>query len=83
MAYADPVPAPYKIDLNTPGGRIRMLRMAKELTQEALAKKVFASQSSVAKWELNLVVPPPRTQSRLADVLGTVREFLYPDDKAA
>lgn len=76
------MPVITKLDPNTPGGRIRMLRQAKGLTQEALASKVFVTQSAVAQWETNRWVPSRQSQMLLASALDTNRHFLFGEDTA-
>jgi transcriptional regulator with XRE-family HTH domain len=71
------MPVITKLDPNTPGGRIRMMRQAKGLTQEALGSKVWVSQSAVAQWETNRWIPSRQSQALLAEALGTTRHFLF------
>ncbi len=44
------------MDMNL-GNRISELRMAKKLSQEELAKKVFVSNKTISSWELNRTEP--------------------------
>ena len=70
-------------DLATAGARIRFLRQAKDMTQESLARKVFTSQPTVARWEKDEFVPSQRaTRQLLADTLGCSREFLFGEQAA-
>lgn len=67
------------VDPSTPGGRMRMLREAKDLTQEALAQAVHRSQSAIAKYENNVLLPSLQTQDLIAEKLGTRRSYLFPE----
>lgn len=71
------MPVRTTIDPNTPGGRIRMMRQAKGLTQEALASQVYVTQAAVAQWETNRWLPSRQSQYLLAEALGTTRHFLF------
>jgi transcriptional regulator with XRE-family HTH domain len=73
------MPVITEVDPNSPGGRIRMLREAKDMTQEALASKVQRSQSAIAKYENNVLLPSLQTQIRIAEALGTRRSYLFPE----
>lgn len=64
-------------DLSTPGARIKFLRLAKEMSQEALAKQVFTSQPAVSMWENDVWLPSPQSQRLLAEALGSTRGFLF------
>lgn len=66
-----------RLSFETPGGRIRAMRLSKEMTQEALGAKVFATQEAVSQWENDVRVPSRATQAALADVLNTTRGFLF------
>jgi transcriptional regulator with XRE-family HTH domain len=68
-------------DLETIGGRIRLLRRAKGLTQQDLARKVFVTQPSVAQWESNRCAPSAQSMALLADALNVSRLFLAGDDR--
>jgi len=70
------------VQVNTPGQRIRLLRKAKGMTQETLARRVFVTQPAVAQWESDTWTPTPTTQQLLADELGTSRRFLFPAEEA-
>lgn len=70
-------------DIQTPGGRIRFLRETKDLTQAALAAKVYVSQPAVAQWETNKWLPGRQSQMLLAEALGCTREFLFPSSVTA
>lgn len=56
--------------------RVRELRDAKDLSQEALAEKVGVSKSGVAMWETKGVVPRKETLEKICDVLGTTTDYL-------
>lgn len=73
------MPGPTTVDPHTPGGRIRMLRKAFGLNQQALGKIVGASQQSVSFWETNRVIPSDDSLRHLAVALHTTPYFLYPD----
>lgn len=66
-------------DLNTPGGRLKWLRIERGFTQESLGAKVHAAQSTVAHWESNRAVPDRRAQAMLAEVLDVQRSFIFPE----
>jgi transcriptional regulator with XRE-family HTH domain len=71
------MPVKTVIDPATPGGRIRMMRESKELTQSALGERVHVTQSAVAQWETNRWLPSRQCQFLLAEALGTSRHFLF------
>lgn len=66
-------PAPWV----TVGQRIRVFREANDLTQQALAAKLYVSQPAVSAWERGLRVPSRATQFALADALRTTRFILF------
>ena len=74
---------PTKLNLNTPGARIRMMRTAKGWSQEHLGRLVGASQVAVSHWELDRFTPGLAAQKALADHLGTTRSFLFDCEAAA
>lgn len=63
--------------LESPGQRIRFLRLAHDLSQEALAARVYATQPAVSQWENDLWLPNKQTQVLLSEALGTTRSFLF------
>lgn len=63
---------------NTPGSRIRFFRRYKGLSQEALAKLVFTTQATIARWEADEFRPNRQAQVLLADVLEVDRLTLIP-----
>lgn len=71
------MPVLTKLDPNTPGGRIRMMRQSKDMTQAALAERVYVTQSAIAQWETNRWMPSRQSQFLLAEALGTTRHFLF------
>lgn len=71
------MPVLTRVDPNTAGGRIRLVREANGLTQAALASKVFVTQPAVAQWEANRWIPSHQSQVHLAEALGTTRHALF------
>lgn len=63
--------------LETPGSRIKFLRQSKHLTQESLARQLFTTQATIARWEGDKFVPNRQAQVLLAEALGTTRLFLF------
>ncbi|WP_315701319.1 MULTISPECIES: XRE family transcriptional regulator [unclassified Bradyrhizobium] len=58
--------------------KIRALRARKELTGEALAHLIGATQASVSRWEKGIVKPKGESLKKLAQLAGeTEAEFLY------
>jgi DNA-binding transcriptional regulator YiaG len=70
-------------ELATPGDRIKFLRQSKDMTQVSLARTVYTTQPTVARWESNEFVPNRQAQALLADALGCSRDFLFPMEQAA
>lgn len=58
--------------------RLREARQSAELTQQALADRVGARQPHVARWESGAALPRVDTAVRLAAVLGTTVEAIWP-----
>ena len=56
--------------------RIRELREARSLTQEALAEFLAVSRSTLAKWEAGVHSPPAETLARLAVILCVSTDYL-------
>lgn len=56
---------------------MRFLRESKDMTQETLAKKVFATQPAVSQWEKDKWLPSRATQLLIAEALGCTRTFLF------
>lgn len=69
-------------DLDTPGKRIRFLRMALDMTQETLARKVYVTQAAISRWENGLDIPTKPAQILLAQTLNTTRQFLFGEQAA-
>lgn len=65
--------------LETPGKRIRFLREALGLSQEALAAKVFVTQPALSQWENDKWLPGRQSQELLATALNTSKHFLFGD----
>lgn len=68
--------------LDTPGQRIRFLRRSRDLTQETLARQVFTTQPTVARWEKDEFLPGKQAQVLIAEALGTSRLFLFGEHAA-
>lgn len=67
------------MDENEPfGRRMRRLRKARELTQEALAQQVFCATDTIKKLEQGLRRPSRQLAAQLADIFG-----LADDERAA
>lgn len=64
-----------RIDLTQMGHRIRAKRIARGLTQQALAERLGAAQSSVNQWEAGKA-EPRKHLAGIAEVLGTTTDFL-------
>lgn len=64
-------------DPDTPGKRLRFLRLAKGWKQEELARRVHTSQPAVSQWENDLWLPSEQMQKLLAEALGATRMFLF------
>lgn len=56
--------------------RLRQLRKQHKLSQDALAKQLFVSQQSVAKWENGKITPNPETLSKIADIFDVSTDYL-------
>lgn len=65
------------------GKRIRFMRQGRELTQGALAAKVFVTQPAVSQWERGETLPSRATQQAIAEALNTTRAFLFAEVVAA
>lgn len=68
--------------METPGGRLRFMRLTKGVTQVATAKRVNVSQPMVSQWERNEWLPSVDVQHELAEYFGTTRTFLFGDSAA-
>lgn len=56
--------------------RLRRARMAKEMTQQALATQLSISRGTLANWEIGRTTPDPETILRLAVLLETSADAL-------
>jgi len=68
---------------NGPGTRrpltpLHFLRLARTMTQAQLAEIVGINKSTIQRYELGRDVPPPDQRVRIALVLGTMPECLWP-----
>lgn len=61
--------------------RIKQLRIARELTQVELAKKLFKSESAVRMWELGKSEPDIETLGKLSEIFGVNIDYLLGNDK--
>jgi transcriptional regulator with XRE-family HTH domain len=66
--------------LDSPGKRMRFLRVAKGMTQLSLARKAYTSQPAVSHWEADRYLPGRPTQVIVAEALGTSRLWLFGED---
>lgn len=62
--------------LNTPGKRIRILRMAVGLNQAQLAERIGAGQNTVSAWEKGARPVSAEVALRLAKELNTTAAFI-------
>ena len=58
--------------------RLRQLRNTRTLTQSDMARLIRVTQSTYAKYEAGKLVPEIGTQARIAAILGTLPEQLWP-----
>lgn len=58
------------------GTKIKELRLAKNLTQETLAAKLYISPQAVSKWEQGISVPDTLLLVPLSDALGVTVDYL-------
>lgn len=56
--------------------RLKELRAQENLSQRALAEKIYVSQQTVAKWELNTATPNPETIVKLARLFNCTTDYL-------
>lgn len=59
------------------GARIRSARKLHGMTQAALAKRCYVSQSAVAHWEAGRKMPDLSRQGLVADALHSQRSILF------
>jgi transcriptional regulator with XRE-family HTH domain len=57
---------------------MHFLRVARLMTQAQLAEIVGVDRSTIARYESGKDVPPPELRLRIACVLGTMPECLWP-----
>lgn len=58
------------------GERLRMVREEVGLTQKLLADKLYVSQQSVWKWEMNKSSPNPETVAKIAEICEVSTDYL-------
>lgn len=56
--------------------RLRQLRKQHKISQDALAKQLFVSQQSVAKWEKGKITPNPETIVKIANIFDVSTDYL-------
>jgi transcriptional regulator with XRE-family HTH domain len=66
------------LPLKTPGQRIKFFREYRGMSQRDLAKAVYTTQPTVARWENDEFKPTRQAQALLADVLELDRLVLFP-----
>lgn len=59
------------------GQRIRMLRIAKHMTQAELAKKLDVSKSMISSYESDMRKPSPDVLVELAKVFGVSMDIIF------
>lgn len=64
------------LDLTTMPGRIAWARMRRQMTQEAVAKKLDMSRATIVQYEKGNITPPIPAVERLSKVLDVSPEFL-------
>lgn len=57
---------------------LKNLRKARTLTQADLARLLQISQQTYSKYESGRLIPPPDLQARIASILATAKEKLWP-----
>lgn len=68
----------HSLPLKTPGQRIKFFRDQKGMSQRALARAVYTTQPTIARWENDQFRPAKQAQALLADVLDVPRLVLFP-----
>ncbi|HMR30260.1 MAG TPA: helix-turn-helix transcriptional regulator [Geminicoccaceae bacterium] len=58
------------------GGRLRSLRLSREMSQLELAQRIGRHQTAIGPYERDEYAPPRDIVERLAEVLGTTPEYL-------
>lgn len=56
--------------------RLRQLRKQHKISQDALAKQLFVSQQSIAKWEKGKITPNPETIVKIANIFDVSTDYL-------
>lgn len=56
--------------------RLKELRKSIDITQVALAKKLFVSQQAVAKWEVGTATPNPDMLNNIASFFNVTTDYL-------
>ena len=59
------------------GSKVRKLRRREKWSQFELAEKLAVHRVTLARWESNLVEPPPEAAARLAEIFGVDLKTLY------
>lgn len=68
--------------MQTPGGRIRFMRLTKSMKQAQLAELVHTTQASISLYETGDRRPGPLMRRALADALGVTVSWLFTDEPA-
>jgi transcriptional regulator with XRE-family HTH domain len=69
-------------NLKAVGARIRIIRKAKQVTQEALAEQVEIEPKSLGRIEKGANLPSLQTLNRVADALGvSIADFFAPSNQ--
>lgn len=61
------------------GARLKKYRQDANLSQRALAAKLYVSQQAVGQWETDKTTPSPETMIKLAQILGITTDALLGD----
>ncbi len=64
-------------------GRLKSLRNKKGLSQAELAKLLFVSQQTVAKWETDKSTPNPETIKKISNILNVSTDYLLGNEDNA
>ena len=59
--------------------KLKELRLANDLTQDALAYKLKVSRSTIAKWEAGLGMPLEYSIEELCKVFNCTKDDLFPN----
>ncbi|MBN9420356.1 hypothetical protein ABS71_02820 [bacterium SCN 62-11] len=65
------------------GALVRKLRRRERWSQAELAEKLAVHRVTLARWESNLVDPPPEAADRIAQLFGVSRDSLFQEEKQA